>query len=97
MIKAILFRQLAIAKDGFVGIMAATSILTNIAKLSAYASDELLHSGQFSTMGWLVLAAILAALLGKKILQRISLRGFKTGVLAVLALAGTALLLGVGP
>ncbi|MEM7292115.1 MAG: hypothetical protein AAF420_01810, partial [Pseudomonadota bacterium] len=95
-VKAVLFRQLAIAKESFVGIMAATSILVNVAKLTAYVQNGLLNTSQIPVYFWLIGAAISTALLGKYLLKRVSLQLFERGVLVILGLAALNLLLTSG-
>ncbi|MEM7208995.1 MAG: sulfite exporter TauE/SafE family protein [Pseudomonadota bacterium] len=91
-IKALLFRELAMGKESFVGIMAATSILTNVAKLNAYANDGLLHERHLVVGGALVACAVVSAYIGRNIMQKIPLNRFRHGVSLVLFCAALNLL-----
>ena len=71
-VKAILFREMSISKESFVGIMAATSVLTNVAKLSAYTSDQLITSEHTYTIIGLIISAIVSAFIGQVLLRKIS-------------------------
>eukprot|EP00494_Astrolonche_serrata_P000743 UN00748 len=73
--------------------MAATSILTNIAKLSAYARDDLFTAQHSGLVGILIVAAIVTAVAGKRLLRKLSTEWFERGVVAILAIAALNLLL----
>jgi uncharacterized membrane protein YfcA len=92
LIKAIIFREMNITKEAFVGAMAATSVLSNTAKITAYTQSDLLHSGHALPVMGLVIGAIVAALVGQRILRNISVGGFEVGMQAVLAISAVALM-----
>jgi len=92
-VKAIMFREMSIDKEAFVGAMAATSVFSNIAKLSAYYHSELLTSKLIWPMVWLAIAAFSAALLGKFLLQKVNSNQFAYGVQVVLAISAIGLLI----
>lgn len=91
-IKAILFRGMSLDKEAFVGIMAATSVLTNIAKLIAYSKDGLIGEQHIYVIPALIISAVSAALVGRYLLQKISIHSFQHGVSVVLACAAISLL-----
>ncbi len=91
-IKAIIFREISISKEAFVGAMAATSVLSNIAKLSAYYQSGLLASKLAWPVMCLALAAFSAALLGKYLLGKVTSNQFSYGVQIVLAISAIGLL-----
>lgn len=93
LIKAIIFREMNITKEAFVGAMAATSVLSNVAKITAYTQSGLLHSALAWPIVGLALSAAIAALLGKRILRNISVGNFEVGIQAVLAISAVALLI----
>lgn len=92
-IKAVLFRELSMNKESFVGIMAATSILTNVSKLTAYAQDELVRAEHFYVILGLIVSAIISAVIGRALLQKLSARYFQHGVSLVLACVAINLLI----
>ena len=49
LVKAIMFREMNISKEAFVGAMAASSVLANLSKLTAYYQSGLLHMGLATT------------------------------------------------
>lgn len=93
LIKAIIFREMNITKQAFVGAMAATSVLSNAAKISAYSASGLLSSNQTAPIVGLVLGAIAAVLIGQKILHMVSAAHFEKGIQVVLAVSAIALLI----
>lgn len=92
LIKAIIFREMNITKQAFVGAMAATSVLSNAAKISAYSASGLLSANQTAPIIGLVLGAITAVLIGRKILHIVSVAHFEKGIQVVLAVSAIALL-----
>lgn len=92
-IKVILFREMKITKDAFVGAMAATAVLSNFAKIATYAQTGLLTSNMAPTAGALVLIAGAVAFCGRLILTRLSQDAFQTGVHIILGIAAVSLLL----
>lgn len=93
LIKAILFREMNITKEAFVGAMAATSVLSNVAKLTAYTNSGILDGTQRWTITGLLLAAVAAVLLGQRILRNVKASYFETGIQVVLAVSAFALLI----
>jgi len=92
LIKVIIFREMNITKEAFVGAMAATSLLSNVAKLSAYGKTGLLTTSMAWPMAGLVVAAVAAALMGRLFLRRVSADQFAHGVQIVLAACAIGLL-----
>jgi uncharacterized membrane protein YfcA len=92
LIKAILFRRMALRQEGFVGIMAATSVLANGGKLLAYAQVGLLPAEQWPLMAVLVLVAVLAVFLGRMFLRRMESRWFEAGLQVIMAISAVLLL-----
>ncbi len=82
-----------ITKEAFVGAMAATSVMSNLAKLASYAQTGLLTI----EMAWpaivLVLGAIGTAILGRTILMKLDVKWFEFGMQILLGFAAGALLL----
>lgn len=92
-IKVVIFREIKIEKQAFVGAMAATSVLANLAKLSAYTQINLLTKDLYFPIIGLSIASFLAALTGKYLLKKLSSSQFSTGVQVILAMSAVALLL----
>lgn len=92
LIKAIIFREMNITKEAFVGAMAATSVLSNIAKITAYTQSDLLHADHVWPVIGLVFGAVVAAFVGQRILRNMSVGNFEVGMQAVLAISAVALL-----
>lgn len=92
-IKALFFRRMQLAKETFVGTMAATSVLASIGKITAYAQSGLLHSQLIWPALAMLVAALAAILIGRAVLLRIENRWFDTGVTVLMAVAATGLLL----
>jgi len=93
LIKVIMFREMRMTGEAFVGAMAATSVMSNIAKLGAYTQTGLLHSGLVWPALALALSAVGAAFVGRAILRKIDGRTFETGVQVLLGAAAAALLI----
>ena len=92
LIKVIMFREMNITKEAFVGAMAATSVMSNIAKLVSYTQSGLLRADMTWPALALAASAVVAALLGKAILKKIKVETFELGVKILLGLAAAALL-----
>ena len=92
LIKAILFREMNITKEAFVGAMAATSILANLAKLTAYTQSGLISTDLNWPIVGLIIAGTSAAFLGRTILRGISIEQFERWVQVVLAVSALGLL-----
>ena len=73
--------------------MAATSVLSNAVKITAYAKSGLLSADQLWPVVGLVLGAIAAVLLGQQILRAVSVSHFEVGIQTVLAVSAIALLI----
>ena len=93
LIKALLFRPMALGQTGFVGMMAATSVLTNVGKLGAYVQVGLLTREQWMIMGGLIAAAVLAVIVGGAVLVRLEARRFELGLQVILVISALLLLL----
>src|SRR5690606_23051623 len=92
LIKAILFKEMNIAKEAFVGAMAATSILANFAKLVAYAQTGILTREMAWPAVGLVAAALATSFIGRDVLRHFSVRQFEAGVQILLAVLAVGLL-----
>ncbi|MGB5706861.1 MAG: sulfite exporter TauE/SafE family protein [Arenicellales bacterium] len=93
LVKAVIFREMSMSKEAFVGAMAATSVLANLAKLAAYNHTNLLNDSQLKPMFGLSVAAVLAVFVGRKFLRRLTVMGFGFGVQVVLAVSAFGLLI----
>jgi uncharacterized membrane protein YfcA len=91
-IKAILFREMNISKQAFVGAMAATSVLANVVKLSAYEQANLINIALLWPMVSLAIVAVIAVLVGRYFLHKVSTEGFAVGIQVVLAVSAIGLL-----
>ena len=92
LVKVILFREMNITKEAFVGAMAATAVLSNIVKLSTYTATGLLTVEMAWPAAALVLAGVLSSAVGRSILGRMSNTQFQGGVQVLLGIAALALL-----
>jgi len=92
LIKVILFREMKIGKEAFVGAMAASAVLNNAVKLVSYSSNGLLTADMAWPIAGLAASGVIAAFVGRAILKRIKLKVFETGVQVLLAIAAAALL-----
>jgi uncharacterized membrane protein YfcA len=90
-IKVVLFREMQITKEAFVGAMAATAVLSNLVKLTSYARSGLLTPDMTSSAIALVLVAVSVALAGRFVLRKLSADAFQTGVQILLGIAALAL------
>ncbi len=91
-IKVILFREMKITKEAFVGAMAATAVLSNIVKLTSYIRTGLLTVDMAWTALTLVFVAVAVALIGRLFLKKLSAQAFQTGIQILLGIAAIALL-----
>lgn len=91
-IKVVMFREMNISREAFVGAMAATSVLASGAKTLAYYQAGLLDHNLAWPIAGLATAAIVAALLGRSVLKKVSNQMFDQGVQLVLAVAAIGLL-----
>ncbi len=92
LIKAIIFREMSITKEAFVGAMAATSVLSNFAKLTAYSQSGILTAEMAWPIAGLIVSAATVALIGRFLLQKISAVQFGNGIQIVLAVAAIGLI-----
>jgi uncharacterized membrane protein YfcA len=92
LIKVIIFREMNITKEAFVGAMAATSVLSNMAKLSAYSQTGILTADMAWPMAGLIVSAVLSALIGRHFLRKVSVGQFGYGVQIVLGVCAVGLL-----
>lgn len=92
-IKVVMLRELNITREAFVGAMAATSVLASGAKIIAYSQTGLLKPDLWLAMLGLTIAAISAALIGRRTLSKISVTGFDVGVRVLLGIAAIALVI----
>ena len=91
-VKAVIFREMNITKEAFVGAMAATSVLANMAKLHGYYQFGLLDVTRFWLMTGLVAAAISAVLVGRFLLRSVSVTQFEYGLEVVLLVCAFGLI-----
>jgi len=93
LIKAILFREMNITKEAFVGAMAATSVVANIVKIIAYTDAGLLNAKlKLPAMG-LAIAAVSAVAVGRCLLGGIGNSQFSIGLQIILGISAIGLLL----
>ncbi len=92
-IKAILFREMSFGRQSFVGTMAATSVLTNTAKLTAYTKDGLIAPDHSYTILALIVSATISSLIGRLLLQKFSMVYFQYGLSILLACVALKLLI----
>ena len=91
-IKVVMLRELNITREAFVGAMAATSVLSGIAKVTAYSQAGLLNSKLLWPIVGVIVAAVSSAFVGRSFLREVSVRQFDVGVQILLAVAALALL-----
>jgi uncharacterized membrane protein YfcA len=92
-IKAVIFREMSISKEAFVGVMAATSVLSNLAKLTAYTKSDLLGRELAVEIVGLVTAAMLAVFIGRRILRGMNAFQFEAGLQVILFISAVGLLM----
>ena len=93
LIKVIIFRKMHITKHAFVGTMAATSLLSNVAKLGAYGACDLLSMDLITPIVGLVLGSVTAVFIGRRILHDVSTAHFEKGIQVLLVVSAFALLI----
>jgi uncharacterized membrane protein YfcA len=91
-IKVVLFREMKMSKEAFVGSLAATSVLANLAKLYSYGSSGLLTDEMLVPAISLIIGVVIVATIGRSILSKLNVRVFELGVQILLGVAGIALL-----
>ena len=90
MVKAVFLERMGFHTQAFVGLMAATSVLANLAKLGAYSRLDFLGTQHLPLAAGLVGISLVSGLTGRAILARIRAETFSAGyriLLAVLAIA----------
>jgi uncharacterized membrane protein YfcA len=92
LIKVIVFREMNITKEAFVGAMAATSVMSNAAKLTSYTRTGILTADMAVPALALCASAVIAAFAGRMILKKIAVGTFETGVQVLLGAAAIMLL-----
>ncbi len=92
LIKVIMFREMKITKEAFVGAMAATSVMSNLAKLTSYFETGLLGAHVAWPALALAVGAVIAAVIGRAVLTTLDGKTFETGVQVLLGAAAVALL-----
>ncbi|WP_338531882.1 sulfite exporter TauE/SafE family protein [Nitratireductor thuwali] len=93
LVKVVIFRELKFTKEAFVGAMAATSVLSNFAKLASYWQTGLLTAEMVWPALALVVSAIVAAVIGQMILNKLNASAFETGVQVLLGVSAVTLLI----
>ena len=73
--------------------MAATSVLSNLAKLTAYTKSDLLGSELAVEIVGLVTAAMLAVFIGRRILRGMDALQFEVGLQVILIISAVGLLM----
>ena len=92
-VKVALFQQMHLKKEAFVGAMAATSVIANCTKLVTYHSLGMLNQGKFWPSVGLAVAAISAALVGKRFIRHVSISQFDMGIRVILAISAIGLVI----
>lgn len=91
LVKVIMFREMSITKEAFVGAMAATSVLVNFAKLASYWQTGMVNADMLWPGLALVVSAVIASFIGRLILRRLNANTFDTGIQIILGIAAIAL------
>lgn len=92
-VKVVLFREMKISKEAFVGAMAASAVLNNVVKLASYTSNGLLTTDMAAPIAALVASGVVAAFVGRAVLKRIEVKVFEAGVQVLLGIAAATLLI----
>lgn len=90
-VKVILLSAARLRKQAFVGTMAATGLISNIAQMSTYIRAEILTDRHVGIGVVLCLAAVAAALMGRLVLRELQVEAFERGARFVLIIAAVAL------
>ncbi len=93
-IKAIIFDHMGLRKQAFVGLMAATSVAANFAKISRYITDGLISERHILPGIGLVLCVVVSTAVGRRLLKRVPPDHFRNGVLLALTAASIGLIVG---
>ncbi|WP_421782535.1 sulfite exporter TauE/SafE family protein [Kiloniella litopenaei] len=91
-IKAIALDRMGFEKQSFIGGMAATALGVNLIKLISYSNNNILRPEHHSTGVILVLIAIVSALTGRRVVQKINDQRYK-GYLSVVLIFSAIILL----
>lgn len=92
LVKAIIFSRMKLIGPSFVGIMAATSVMSNLTKLVAFHHADLIAVQPAIMLVSLIIIAITAALISRYLLVRINTRYFQLGITIIMFLSALALL-----
>lgn len=93
-IKAIIFDHMGLRKQAFVGLMAATSVVANFAKISRYITDGLISERHILPSIGLVICVVISTVVGRLLLKRVPPEHFRNGVLLALTAASIGLIVG---
>ncbi|WP_259780933.1 sulfite exporter TauE/SafE family protein [Aestuariispira ectoiniformans] len=93
-IKAIFLQRAGLERHSFVGVMAATSVLANLAKLGAYSQAGLLTLAHWPAAVGLVAVSLVSTVAGRAVLHRVNSEQFRIGVLVILTGIAATLLIG---
>lgn len=93
-VKAMFLQRAGLERHSFVGVMAATSVLANIAKLGSYSHAGILTLAHWPAAIGLLLVSLISTITGRAILHRVNSDQFRIGVLIILT--GIAITLFVG-
>lgn len=91
-VKVMVFSELNLVKEQFVGTMAVTALFMNIAKVGIYGSNALFSWGQWPLLVGMSLTALAGAWTGKVILKKMSVGQYKKGVWVLLIVSAAAML-----
>ena len=92
LVKVVLFQQMQLSKEAFVGAMAATSVLANWVKIGAYSASGLFSDTLILPSVSLCIVAIISVLIGKHFLQKLSTTQFDVGIRITLTISAVGLL-----
>lgn len=90
-IKAMIFDHMGFRKEAFVGVMAATSVLANFAKVASYARNGLITEDHMLTSVGLIVSIVTVTVAGRNLLQRVSAEHFRYGMLSILTIVAVGL------
>lgn len=92
-IKAMVFNELEVEREAFVGAMAVTALAMNLIKLGNWSRYSLVDPQYYPLGMALCVGALVGTLIGKKILGRMNSQYFQRGLMALLFASALALLL----
>ena len=93
-VKAMVFDHMGLRKEAFVGLMAATSVVANVVKISLYASNSLITHAHILPGVGLAGCALIGTFAGRVLLKRVAPEHFRIGFLVVLAMISLGLVFG---